>query len=148
MLNHIGGKEKPLNRPYGNESEGVNTRGLGEIFKGFLAHFPDCLYSHFVTLPARVQLHLRCWLDVPTEQLGLHAGQRRVQPLARALLSTGAVFQHSGLLLLRGLSHRYVSASTPSQRHCARSALQPGKVPGPIPFHCQRTRPFLGGIPI
>lgn len=91
--------------------------GLGEVFKGFSCSFSLTAFFHtLVVLPAQVQLPLRCRVDGPIEQHGLHAGQRRVQPLASALLSACAVFQHAGLLLLWRLSRRYMDVSPPGQR--------------------------------
>lgn len=93
-----------------------------------------------VLLPAQVQLHLRCWLDIPREQLRLHTGQRRVQPLACALFRTCAVFQHSRLFLLWGLSHGYVGMSMPATGTMMGSACQPGMVPDPVSFCCPRIK--------
>ena len=119
MLNHMGRKREatPLALWKWMLEEKSVSCGLGEISKGFSCSFFLIAFLHtLVVLPAQVQLPLWCRVDGPVEQHGLHAGQRRVQPLACALLSACAVFQHTGLLLLWRLSRRYMDMSPPGQR--------------------------------
>lgn len=116
MLNHTGRKREATPSVMETNARGSTVGALVRFSKAFVLIFLIALT--LVVVPAQIQLHLRCRVDVPAEQLGLRAGHRRVQPPTGAVLSPRTVLQHTRLFLLRGLPDRYGGLSTLCQAWC------------------------------